>query len=155
LEDDLPTSLSVGAQYVTIDAKDSWTWASDSAQVPSDTKIPLRSFLENIEIRRSVYDTKIDAWNTAVLLVVGKVNSAVFRGIPVGCCMFLGADATEVISETTSKRKWQTTLKFAVRRESWQKIWRLGTGWDSPKNGSNFLYEEDTFATLFSTGKTP
>ena len=155
---DLTTNISLSGNYRTISAVDGdWKWedaGEDESGLPADARLPIREFTEIVELQRYVYASSFIAYNNQIALAVGKVNSSVFLGVPVGYALFTGALANELPRVPLETRKWLVRLQFNVRQISWQKLYDAQTNtFRSPKNGDNFLYEETDFNPLLTVAR--
>lgn len=157
--EDLPITLSTGANYMTYDgASGGWKWASDATAVGEDFIVSKREVIMLMEINRYVYARDLREYSNAVLALVGRVNGVEFFGMFIGCVRFAGCEAVEMVDENNFGRKWRMTLRFECKKvgvnKGWQHVYRPETNdYDEPKVGAVGLYEVGDFDILFELGR--
>lgn len=151
---DLPISMTMGAIVNSVPAKSRWYW-SNGNQCDTNIVIPKREFIGTITVQRSVYDTNLETYSVLMTSIMGKVNSTSFRGFSAGVVMFVGCQAGEVFSDSSTKRKWVISLNFDLKGSGWNKLYNTEENeYDEVKfDGLTPMFPSDTFATLFSTSK--
>ena len=147
-------SWDYGGEFQTISGTAAgWTW-SDGTSLIGDKQLPIRVLSISFS-RPTATLTSTTSLITAIKACAGKVNNATFEGWPAGCVLCLGAKGGTLRNEYGQLR-YRFEIQFQVRlipgkaNNGWQYILNDAGAWDTPKNGSNFLYGTADFSTLFS-----
>jgi hypothetical protein len=176
-QEDLPISMSVGAQITSFEPKPAdgvWKWLSDDE--PVDQVIGHREAITNITAERVLASTTLNEYHRMCSDKAGKLNSTGFKigsegtfTYGRGSVIFDGADFTEYRNSHGAKR-YKVSLKFTLRRvtfddsepadefdskDGWCYLIRDDTGeWDIPYTqvGASKLpiYKFTSFSELFT-----
>ena len=167
-EDDPPQSIDISCNFETYsgdEIKDKWKWTSDSTMA---NNIIINKIEVNMSfnVRRKVKYDQLHSFINATKGLLGKVNADVFFGLQIGSCLYMGATADEVHSQS-GKYFW-ITFKFQVKSipsddnnppanyYGWNYIYRpLETMYDKPITftGNKPLFASGYFALFTIMGR--
>jgi len=107
--------LTFGGEFI-LHAEGTWNWLSGvKADTPCMQQMSqLLPTIDHVFTRKNVMILP----KTVLTAAIGKVNSAVFKGVPIGKMLFAGAHARREIT-ASGERPYELTLTFKERTELW------------------------------------